>query len=310
MTIEKTIPIIYNAGAYGTYLNWCLSTLTTDIDIVSPLTEEGSSHNYKGTSVTGMEGWSKYIDTNNPAKFVRLHPKNKKEENISNNLEIILSTVDRMIYLYPDQNSVLLNINNAFDKAFKEWYPCPGPGITESAPKKDILKFFEDTVYQNWPVSRDILFNDIPYWIKREFLSLNLMPSWHDQVEWFHPAQWQHPDCLIVFIEELLYNFKPTMQYLQKFLNLDFKKDIDQLIPSHQEMLKKQINCGQDSLCNQIVNSTIQDVEFSWADRYLPLPSESWIQWQLRNLGFEMQCHGLDVFPTNSKKLKELLYKI
>ena len=72
------------------------------------------------------------------------------------------------------------------------------------------------------------------------------------------------------------------------------------------EKLLKQV----DSLCNQIVDSTIQGVDFSWADRYLPLPSESWVHWQLRNLGFEIQCHELDIFPTNSKKLKELLYKI
>ena len=309
MTIEKTIPIIYNGGAYGTYLNWCLTTLTTDVDIISPLTDEGSSHNYKGTHLLGMEGWSKYIDTNNPAKFVRLHPKNKKEESISNNLEIILSTVNKMVYLYPDRNSVLLNINNAFDKYIKEWWPAPGDD-RETTPKKDVLKFFEDTIYQNWPVSRDIPFDEIPRWIKREFLSLNIMPSWFAQVEWFHPDRWQHPNCLIIFIEDLLYNFKPTMQHLQKFLNLDFKKDIDQLIPSHQEMLKKQINYEQDSLCNQIVNSTIQGVDFSWEDRYLPLPSEGWIQWQLRNLGFEIRCHGLDMLPSNSIKLKELLYKI
>ena len=310
MTIEKTIPIIFNAGAYGTYLEWCLTTLTTDVDVISPLTAEGSSHNFKGTHLLGMAGWEKYVAANNPVRFARLHPKHKKEEIIGDNLEIILSTVDKIIHLYPDQNSVLLNINNAFDKAIKEWYPAKGEGLTESIPKNDVLNFFKDTIYQNWPVSRAVTFNDIPRWIKREFLSLNLMPSWHDQVEWFHPDRWQHPNCLVIFIKDLLYNFKPTMQHLQTFLNLDFKKDIDQLVVSHQEMLKKQINCEQDLLCNQIVNSTIQGVDFSWADRYLPLPSECWIQWQLRNLGFEIQCHGLDIFPTNSLKLKELLYKI
>lgn len=37
--------------------------------------------------------------------------------------------------------------------------------------------------------------------------------------------------------------------------------------------------------------------------------SEAWIQWQLRNLGYEIQCHGLDKFPTNSVHLHELLYQ-
>jgi hypothetical protein len=40
------------------------------------------------------------------------------------------------------------------------------------------------------------------------------------------------------------------------------------------------------------------------------LASESYVQWQLRNLGYEIQCHELDKFPTNSVHLKELLYTI
>jgi len=310
MTVKETIPIIYNAGAYGAYLSWCLYTLTTDVDVISPLTEVGSSHNFSGVKpLNGIKAWNEYVSINNPVKFVRMHIKNRKEESISTNLEIILSTVDKMIYIYPDRNSVLLNINNIYSKVTKEWWPAPGKD-GECIPKAEALQFFKDTIYQNWPVSTTVQFDNIPRWIKREFLSLNLVPSWHAQVEWFHPDSWQHPNCLIFFIEDLLHNFKPTIQYLQKFLNLDFKKDIDQLIPIHKEMLKRQINYGQDLLCNQIVNSTIQSIDFSWADSYLPLHSESWIQWQLRNLGFEIQCHGLDIFPTNSMKLKKLLYKI
>ena len=307
MTIEKTIPIIYNGGAYGTYLEWCLTTLTTDIDIMSPLTATGSSHGFKGHYISNMVEWHNYSNTNTPSTFVRLHPKIKKEESITDNLKIILLSVERMIYLYPDRSSVLLNINNVFDKISKEWWPAPGSSLER---KKQEYNILADKIYQNWPVSRTVPFDDIPFWIKREFLSLYLMPAWHDQVEWFFLDRWQHPACLTVFIKDLLYNFKPTMQHLQKSLNLNFKKDIDQLVPYHLEMLKKQINYEQDSLCNQIVDSTIQGVDFSWADRYLPLPSESWVQWQLRNLGFEIQCHELDIFPTNSKKLKELLYKI
>jgi len=33
------------------------------------------------------------------------------------------------------------------------------------------------------------------------------------------------------------------------------------------------------------------------------------IQWQLRNQGYEIQCHGLDMFPTNSVQLRKLIYK-
>jgi hypothetical protein len=304
--IIDTIPIVFNAGAYGTYLEWCLTTLTTDIDITPPFTATGSSHRFNGRHLLNMEGWHNYIDDNAPSIFVRLHPKTKKEDSLTNNLKIILSTVEKMIYLYPDRSSVLLNVNNTFNKISTEWWPAPGSLVQ----KKQDYNILADKIYQNWPVSRSVPFDNIPCWIKREFLSLYLMPAWYDQVEWFFLDRWQHPNCLVVFIKDLLYNFKYTMQHLQKSLNLDFKKDIDLLVPYHLEMLKKQIHYEQDSLCNQIVNSTIQCVDFDWVDRYLSLPSEGWVQWQLRNLGFELQCHDLDIFPTNSKNLKELLYKI
>ena len=308
MSIEKTIPIIFNGGAYGTYLEWCLTTLTTDIDIVLPVTETGSSHRFKGRQLRDMAGWRNYTNTKNYTAFVRLHPKTKKDESITNNLENILSTVDKMIYLYPDQHSILLNINNIFTKISTVWWP--DTNITDLKKQQQEYEMFADKIYQNWPISRDVLFNDIPQWIKREFLSMYLMPMWLDQVEWCHPTQWQHSNCSVVYINNLLDNFKSTIQDIVLFLNLKLTKDIDQLIPFHAIMLKHQINYGQDALCDKIINSIIHSIDFTWEDRYLPLPSESWIQWQLRNLGFEIRCDGLNVFPTNSIKLKELLYKI
>jgi hypothetical protein len=308
MSIEKTIPIIFNGGAYGTYLEWCLTTLTTNIDIVLPVTATGSNHRFRGRHLVNIDGWRNYVDTKNPVAFVRLHPKTKKDESITNNLESILSTVDQMIYLYPDQHSILLNINNIFTKISTVWWP--DTNITDLKKQQQEYEMFADKIYQNWPISRDVLFNDIPQWIKREFLSMYLMPMWLDQVEWCHPERWQHPNCSVVYINNLLDNFKSTIQDIELFLNLKLIKDIDQLIPFHNEMLKHQINYGQDALCNKIINSIIHSIDFTWGDRYLPLPSESWIQWQLRNLGFEIRCDGLNVFPTNSIKLKELLYKI
>jgi hypothetical protein len=94
------------------------------------------------------------------------------------------------------------------------------------------------------------------------------------------------------------------------FLKLSFTKEIAQLLPTHKKMLADQQNIGQDALCNQIVNSTVNNINFSWQAEYLSLPSESWIQWKLRELGFELACNNLNRFPTNNIDLKQLIYKI
>ena len=75
-------------------------------------------------------------------------------------------------------------------------------------------------------------------------------------------------------------------------------------------MLKNQTNIGQDALCHQIVNLTLNDLWFDLSDAHFPVVSQSWVQWEFRNQGYEIQCHGLDLFPTNTIQLKKLLYKV
>ena len=79
------------------------------------------------------------------------------------------------------------------------------------------------------------------------------------------------------------------------------------MIPYHIKMLSLQKWTTQDQLCKKIIDSITSNQLFNWSDQQLPLPSQSWIQWQLRNLGYEIKCHGLDIFPTNTTQLVDLL---
>ena len=55
--------------------------------------------------------------------------------------------------------------------------------------------------------------------------------------------------------------------------------------------------------------STKLNFDFSWQEHILPMASQAYIQWQLRNNGFEIRCDGLDNFPNDSVQLKSLLYQ-
>ena len=74
-------------------------------------------------------------------------------------------------------------------------------------------------------------------------------------------------------------------------------------------MLSLQKFTNHDVLCNQIVNNTVTNTLLDWQHQPLTLVNESWVQWRFRELGYNMACHGLDMFPTNTVQLKELLYK-
>ena len=299
MLIRDTIPIVFSVGSYGTYLEWALTTLTSDNEIQYPFTDTGSSHLFVGNQLYDITQWQQYIKQPNPGKFVRLHPKEYKNDSIISVLELLLETTDRMIHLYPDKNSCLLVINNWASKVDKDWW---GDHI--------MCEVSADTIYKNWPVCQGTPLDQIPVWVKRELLSYYLMPAWQAQVEWYLPDVWQNDRCAFVLVKDLLYDFENCIMRIKTFGNLIFKRDIAELLPYHQKMLELQKFQMQDTLCDTIVNSTIQAVLFDWAKFDIPLISQSWIQWRLRNLGYEIKCHGLDLFPTNSVQLKELLYPI
>ena len=227
--MRNTIPILYNGGTYGTYLEWVLTTLTTDVDIVTPFTQIGNSHLFHGHQLFNIDGWRRYIDSAQPTQFVRLHPKTKKDESLSDNLNSVLSAVDQMIYLYPDKNSVLLAINNYYTKTWRDWWV-----------HQFDYSIDQEKIYQNWPVDRSTPIKDIPNWIRREFLSFYLMPAWFDQVEWYHPGRWQNPKCITLTVQDLLYNFESSIIQIQEFCNLTFTKNPKEVLLCHTQMLQLQ----------------------------------------------------------------------
>lgn len=292
-----TTLIAFNGGTYGTYLEWCLTTLSSTEKIVPPFTSIGNSHAFKGNHIVNIDRWKAFKIENRLDQFARLHPKHHQHESLDDNMNYLCDTADSVVYLYPDKDSILFQLNNFTYKIWQDWWAHSFDS-----------EIHVDKIYKNWPVSRDTEISNIPTWIKREFLSLYLMPAWFDQVEWYHPDRWSHPKCCVVKVNQLLHDFENTINRVKIHCNLQFKKDVGELLPYHQQNLKLQKYINQDQLCNQIISAVVNNQVFEWEK--LTLTSESWLQWELRNCGFEIRCHGLDMFPTNSVQLKELLYPV
>lgn len=291
-----TVAITFSPGTYGTYLEWCLTTLTSDIPIVSPFRTNGSSHNFKGVHLNNFNGWHKFLASNQQDPFARFHPKTQADYNLSNNLDYVCNTAESVVYLYPDHKSILLCINNRMSKIWSDWWA-----------REMSSNINPNKIYQNWPVESGTPPDQIPVWIQREFLSYHLMPAWFDEVEWYHLDTWSNPKACIVTVNALLFDFESTMEAIRKHCGLTYVKQISDLLPFHEENLKLQEHLCQDQVCNNIVDSVISGTEFEWDP--LPAGSEIWVQWELRNRGYEIQCHGLDIFPTTSVQLKKLIYK-
>jgi len=277
---KDTTAIVFHGGSYGTYLEWCLTTLVNGIDIIDPFTAVGSSHNFIGNHLLNMQGFREYVSGNLQYKFVRLHPKTSNQEHITQNLDDIASNVLNLIYLYPGQHNFLLTVNNYFYKIWDSW--------VDHAFSQDISP---DKIYMNWPVSRETPIDQSPPWIMREFLSFYATPAWIDQFEWGRPIE---------------YSCQNTLLKIKNLCNLDYQISPEHLLPAHDKNLKLQKYLDHDQVCNEVVESIKNNTNMSWPA--LTLPSEAWIQWALREIGYEIRCHGLDIFPTDSDSLRDILY--
>jgi hypothetical protein len=293
--MNKTLLIAYNGGTYGTYLEWVLNTLLTRNKIQSPFNHNGNSHRSKlGIVLSDVSDVIRLADSGIEYLTGRFHPKTSKDENLRSNLTSALDRFKKLVLIYPDPSQELMIINNYMTKIWdKEIYQGP---MSYTDPSD---------IYDNYPVDAWTPLDDLPTWIKREHMSYNLFDAWRDQVEWYFPDVWHHDRCLTITTKMLLFDFKSTIEKILDFWGKFPERHPDELLPYHDEMLGLQRHLGQDQITKKIVDSVLIGKEsVSWDP--LPIASEAWIQRSLRDAGIELRCHGLDVFPCNTKQLSEI----
>ena len=298
--MKNTLVIAFNAGAYGTYLEWVLNSLITNGEIVPPFTKLGNSHNsHLGHHLGNVEGFRRYLGSDNCFETCRLHPKVKKDEDLHSNLEFLLDHASRVILLYPDRDHELMCVCNYMTKI---WQRHDYDGAMAYINPNDI--------YQGYGIDPSTDLRTIPVWIQREHMSFNLFDSWHDQVEWYFPDQWHDDRALVITTRELFDDFLGTLIRIENFWrNKKYNRNIQDMMPFHNAMIQLQPHLGKDQLCARILQSVTGEIDDQFEFGSLCLTSEAWIQYQLRLTGYEIRCHDLNVFPQDTESLRSLMYK-
>lgn len=296
--MKNTLAIAYNGGAYGTYLEWALNTLMSSDAIMDPFTDLGNSHRSKlGNFVGDIDGFDQYAASDHQYVTVRLHPKTLQSHKIGNNLNHVLDHVPRLVLLYPDRDHELMCVCNYMTKI---WTGHVYDGA--------MAYMNPDDVFNNYQLSPGTDINSIPQWIMREHMSFNLFSSWHDQVEWYLPDVWQHSRALIVTTKQLFENFEQVLENIINFWGVATVRPTADLVPSHKKMLSLQPHLGKDLLCNNIIDSVLGNADpVTWG--HLCMVSQAWIQHQLRQRGYELLCHDLNNFPSDTAGLKSVVVK-
>jgi hypothetical protein len=137
-------------------------------------------------------------------------------------------------------------------------------------------------------------------WEFREWFSI-FYPSWIQ--EWQDSCKQVPGNWLQISSDSILYNTKNTFENIINFCQLTKKCDLSDFVSQWQ--LAQQYILDEYTLINNIVSSTIKKLEYQWKIQN-PV-AEAIIQKKLRDNGFEIRCNGLNILPTNSIDLYNLL---
>lgn len=286
--VEDTIPIMFSAGSYGTFVAWTLSYFSGQTDIIPFNKLTGSSHQFITVHVGGIEDWRTYKSGTNYQKIIRVHPKFAHED-IVNNIVEIANTTNKAILLDGTTNIASV-INNKFTKIHANgWIAAQGNKVQDN-----IVKWGK----QNY--------NDMLPWEQREFLSIYLIPQHLSEIGYYELKDFAHPKVKIVNISELFTDFEATVKMLLDYCELPLIRDNFAEIYSMWRPL--QVHANKDALIASIVNAIQTSQYLSWADTPLSLVDEAIVQMQLRNLhNLDMLCYNVNEFPTNTIDLKKIL---
>ena len=143
---------------------------------------------------------------------------------------------------------------------------------------------------------------DMQSWEMRELFSLNYpvwISNWHNNL--VQPSN----DLIKISTREFLNTTATAIHKIINHCGLTPKKGIDEFANVWQS--KQQYILDEFELLDHIVESAVSNQSFTWSP--VCFISEGIIQKRLRSKGFELQCDGLNMFPTDSKSLHKLLYK-
>lgn len=143
---------------------------------------------------------------------------------------------------------------------------------------------------------------DMQKWELREWLSLFYV-SWVQ--EWVKSCNQVPDDFLKVKNTDMLFDTKATLLKIIDFCGLTLNNNPDTFVLEWQR--KQQYIVDEFNLLDQILINTVEQIDFNWNN--LSIISEAIIQQRLRDKGFEIRCDGLNIFPTDSISLYNLLEK-
>lgn len=274
------IKVCYPPGCYGHYLTRSIYSYT-NLRIEKyknfEFDKSGSSHAHRKNKKSRLKIRYGHLDLPDKITF------DNNDDTVT-----ILPCVDHRIDYY----------NNQFDKHAKK---ALIKYITLQLPNKEIAQ----KLNQGWGY-KGKFGNDTPIWILREFISLWIVDCMNDG---YSVDNYKNVHSKIqITTQDIFLNFQTVLHKICKELNLSINIDNELITENHTKFLSLQKYHNSQLRCQQWVDDII--VEKHSSNPCQTIFDESYVQHLLRASGFELQCDGLNILPTNSADMKKLIYKI
>lgn len=187
----------------------------------------------------------------------------------------------------PNQAWTEINILFHYHKTFLRG----SPGLEIYAKQNPPMASKWNTNYSDW--------SQMHVWEMREWFSL-FYRKWSES--WI--VSEIDEDFLHITNQDLMQDTKKTVQKILSWCNLTPKPGLDKFIDEY--VSKQTYILDEYNKIENAVDCVVNNRDYHW-DRLSPV-GEAMIQTKLRDHGLEIQCHGLDTFPTSSVELKKLTY--
>jgi len=342
--MRNTNVILYSAGAYGNFINWCCSYFSGLIsNIAVPFTDVGSVHNlYPGKkSLVLPKQFEEFINSTEEPQFVQMHETSALKDSynrcVAGNFSMVLSELlfyldsnfSKTIYVYPTINSIDWITNNRFYKInpFKDYARLnitddPYEYFLSNNVAPELVVQLKETgisrlkIMLDQQVSIDNIVKhgcnsiaDLQLWQLRELSSEYFYNACRDQLlslKDISELKTKFKNIHFVSLDTFRDNFVYGLLGILNHFNIKAVDEND-VKKIHDQWLPKQEYINRDRQLNEITDALTNSIELDWATYNLTFFDEIVIQRKLLDRNIKIKCWNLDIFPTNTKDFLPLL---
>jgi len=290
------IHIFFVPGMFGSTIEYIIRSYSNELAPVSgKILADGSLHSFrKQAHFTDIEYVNNFFKSDNTIDVTTpIYPfREQKLPEILKNFDQTAILNDACVLIHADSiESAELNMLFQYHKI--------SVGLNQGLDifcrgNEHNIKSWNST-YNHWP--------DMEIWQLREWVSLFYVP-WAQ--EWIESAQQVSQQFLTVKNTDFLSNPVNTTDRIFSHCDLTQKSGLSEFL--NQWKQAQQYIVDEYNLLGHIVDCSIANQNLSWEP--INLIAEAIVQQRLRANGYEIQCDGLNTFPTNAETLYKLLEKV